>query len=120
MRCRVGGTRGTYAQGDESPTIIDNGTLTITDQRVVFIGAKQTREWLWSRFVGFHDDDAAHWTGIAVSNRQKVSGISYDRDQAVGLRFSLELAAATANGTLAELIAELEQPDWGGGPQALP
>jgi hypothetical protein len=39
--------------------------------------AQQTREWAWSKLVGFHDDEVAAWTGIAVSNRQKISGIAY-------------------------------------------
>ena len=33
MRYRVGGTRGTYVQGEEKPTLIDSGTVTITDQQ---------------------------------------------------------------------------------------
>ena len=117
MRYRVGATRGTYAQGDESPTLIDNGSLTITTTRAVFIGAKQTREWAWAKLLGFHDEATTAWTGIAVSNRQKVSGISYPPAQAVAVRFYLELGAAVANGTVDDLIAELDAaPDSGAAP----
>jgi hypothetical protein len=45
---RTGGSRGTYKQGEERQTLIDNGTAVITSQRVVFLGAKHTREWAYS------------------------------------------------------------------------
>lgn len=114
MRYRVGATRGTFVQGDEHPTPIDTGTLTITDHRAVFLGAQQTREWAWSKLLGFHDDAVTAWTGIAVSNRQKISGIGYPPGQAATVRVTLELAAAIANGTVDQLIADLEaeRAEW--------
>ncbi len=114
MRYRVGATRGSFIQGDEHPTPIDVGTLTITDHRAVFLGAQQTREWAWSKLVGFHDDEVAAWTGIAVSNRQKISGIAYPPAAAASVRLTLELAAAIGNGTVDHLVADLEaeRADW--------
>src|ERR1700682_5764264 len=52
VRYRVGTSKGHYVQGDEVPTPIDTGTLTITDQRVVFQGTKATREWAFSKLLG--------------------------------------------------------------------
>src|SRR5207248_5296639 len=49
VRYHVGGTRGHYEAGAEQPMVIDTGTATITDQRVVFQGAKQTREWAYTK-----------------------------------------------------------------------
>src|ERR1700682_1731780 len=49
VRYRVGTSKGHYIQGDEVPTPIDTGTLTITNQRVVFQGTKATREWAFSK-----------------------------------------------------------------------
>jgi len=114
MRYRVGATRGTFVQGDEHPTPIDTGTLTITDHRAVFLGAQQTREWAWTKLVGFHDDDVAAWTGIAVSNRQKISGVAYPPAAAATVRLNLELAAALGNGTVDAFLADLqaERADW--------
>ena len=122
MRYRVGGTRGTFVQGEENPTMIDTGTLTITDHRAVFLGAKQTREWAWTKLVGFHDDQVAAWTGIAVSNRQKISGVSYPPAQAAHVRLALELGVALANSTVADLIHDLEteRTDWAKQRPALP
>src|SRR5262245_39077791 len=74
MRYRVGATKGTFMQGEERPTVVDSGTVTVTTARAVFVGAKQTREWAWAKLVAVQDDDPT-WLGLAVSNRQKVSGI---------------------------------------------
>lgn len=53
---------------------IDRGTATFTTQRVVFVGSKQTREWDFAKLLGW-DVGAGGRLMIAVSNRQKVSGI---------------------------------------------
>jgi hypothetical protein len=114
MRYRIGTTHGTFIQGDEHPTPIDTGTLTITDHRAVFLGAQQTREWTWSKLVGFHDDNLTAWTGIAVSNRQKISGVAYPPSETASVRLTLELAAALGNGTVDACVADLksERADW--------
>jgi len=104
MRYRVGGSRGTFIQGAEVPTSIDEGEFTVTNLRAVFVGAKQTREWLWSKLIAVQHQPDAPWTAIAVSNRQKTSGIAYDADHADLLRFWLDLAVARASDTADELI----------------
>src|SRR5262245_3058969 len=65
MRYRVGATGGTYVQGAASPTVIDTGVFVITNMRAVFLGPQQSREWEWSKLIGFHDDDSGTWIGIA-------------------------------------------------------
>ena len=72
-------------------------------------GRSKRAKWAWAKLVGFQDEAASEWTGIAVSNRQKVSGVSYPPDTAVVVRFYLELAAAVANGTAVQLAEEFEQ-----------
>ncbi len=107
MRYRVGATRGTFASGVETPTIVDQGMLTITDHRAVFLGAQQTREWAWEKLVGFHNGEGGQWTGIGVSDSEKISGIAYPPGQAVGTRLFLELGVAASNGTLDAVVADL-------------
>jgi len=108
MRYRIGQTKGSFVPGDESPTPIDEGTFALTNQRATFMGAKQTREWLWSKLVGVAHQPAAPWTAIAVSNRQKTSGVGYDTEHAGLIRFSIDLAVAKANDSTERLIQELE------------
>lgn len=105
---RVGGTRGHFEPGPESPTVIDAGSVTITNQRVVFQGSKQAREWAFSKLLGVHDDPATPWTAIAVSNRQKVSGVLYTPAEAEEFRFRLHLALADQGGNRAAFVAALD------------
>jgi hypothetical protein len=106
---RVGATRGHFEPGPEAPTVIDTGSVTITDQRVVFQGSKQAREWPFSKLLGVHDDPATPWTAIAVSNRQKVSGVLYSTAEAEEFRFRLHLAVADQSGNRDAFVAALEQ-----------
>jgi len=107
VRYRVGATKGTYVKGAEAPTPIDTGTAVVTNRRMLFIGPNQQREWLWAKTTAVMDSDEAPMTSVAVSNRQKVSGIAYDSAHAVDIRFRIDLAVATAKGTVAALVEGL-------------
>ena len=108
-RYRFGATKGSYVRGEDKPTPIDEGTVVITDRRVAFAGAKQTREWLWSKCVGMQHQPDAAWTAIAVSNRQKTSGILYGDELADTVQFRLDLAFAVATGEADDFVADLER-----------
>jgi hypothetical protein len=56
VRYHVGANKGHYVQGAPTPTAIDQGTVLITNKRVVFEGAKQTRECLFTKLIGFQHD----------------------------------------------------------------
>ena len=58
-------------------TPIDTGVMVVTSQRVLFVGNKATREWLFSKIVGYDDTGGASLF-INVSNRQTTSGLQYD------------------------------------------
>ncbi|HJT37909.1 MAG TPA: zinc ribbon domain-containing protein [Actinomycetota bacterium] len=109
VRVHTGGTRGTYVQGEEAPTPIDTGTATITDQRIVFEGSKQVREWLYGKLTSEEHSPTLPWTSLPVSNRQKVSGILYDEDHSEQIRFRMALALAHFNGTVPSLVKQIEQ-----------
>jgi hypothetical protein len=106
---RVGGTRGTYAQGAETQQMIDQGDAIVTNQRVVFLGSKQTREWAYSKLMGIQHDDKLGATYLQVSNRQKVSGIGYGPQVAQDVQFRLSLALAHFNGDVQPLVESLER-----------
>jgi hypothetical protein len=93
-RFRVGKTAGHYVQGDEKPTIIDQGDASITTSRVVFQGAKYTREWDWSKLIGIVNYSDQSASAIQVSNRQKTSGIVYAGSPVDAVRLRLAVAAA--------------------------
>jgi hypothetical protein len=109
VRYHVGGTRGQYIQGQEAPTVIDTGTTTITDQRVVFQGTRQTREWAYTKLLGYQHFDSPPWTAIQVSNRQKTSGVMCDTNTAGDFQFRLALALAHYNGQVDQFVAQLQE-----------
>ena len=108
VRYHAGGTRGHYVPGPESPTIIDNGDVLITDQRVMFRGLKQSREWAFAKLLGYSPSPDRQWMALQVSNRQKVSGIAYGTAIADMVEHRLQLALATFQGERDQLIARLE------------
>lgn len=108
VRYHIGGTRGHYQPDPERPTVIDNGTATITDQRVVFQGGKQTREWAFAKLLGYQHFDSPPWTAIQVSNRQKTSGVLCDTTTAENFQFRLALAVAHYNGQVEAFVDQLE------------
>ncbi len=103
---RAGASRGTYQQGAEVPTPIDDGMATITNRRVVFQGMKQSREW---QFAKFQHDEALPMTAIQVSNRQKVSGVLYDWQTAEAFRLRLAVGLAWSDGDASEVIPQLKE-----------
>lgn len=108
VRYHVGGSRGTYVQGAEQLKITDEGSATITNQRVVFAGAKNAREWSYSKLVSIEHDDQRPVTMIGVSSRQKISGLVYPVDAASGFRFGLSLALAHSRDDVAGFVKSLE------------
>jgi hypothetical protein len=81
--------------------------VTITDRRVVFQGPKQTREWDFSKLVGYEHFDHPAWTAIQVSNRQKTSGVLYGDEHAELAQFRIELALKHYQGGVDAFVTEL-------------
>lgn len=109
VRYHVGGTRGHYDAGQEAPAVIDTGTATVTDQRVVFQGAKQSREWAYTKLLGYQHFDSPPWTAIQVSNRQKTSGVVCDTKTAEVFQVRLALAIAHFRGEVPAFVAQLDE-----------
>ena len=102
---RVPAVRPDYVPGEEVPTAIDSGTVTITDQRVVFQGDKQAREWPFGKLLGF--ESRGEWTSFQSSGRQKVSGVGYGPENCRQWEFMLGLAFARFDGSLPTFVAGL-------------
>jgi len=107
LRFRVGKTRGTFVRAPEEPTVIDTGDATVTDQRCVFQGARQVREWDWPKLLGITHDPSRAATALQVSNRQKVSGITYKGADPSQLHLAFEVAVALGEGHDQDVLAEL-------------
>jgi len=108
LRAHVGGSRGTYVQGAEELRITDEGEVVVTNQRVVFQGQHNSREWSFSKLISAQHDQVRPISMIHVSNRMKVSGVAYKVEQASQVRFAIELGAALQSGTNHALAGTLE------------
>lgn len=107
VRYRVGATRGHYQQAPPQPSAVDTGTVVVTNQRVAFIGSRQTRECEFSKLVAAqHEADGT--SVLSVSNREKPLVIHYGAQLAGWFRFRFDLAMAHFQGTVDQLIAQLQ------------
>jgi hypothetical protein len=109
IRLRIGKSAGRYVQGDEKPTAIDTGAISVTTERVVFQGSKYTREWVYSKLIGVMHYADEPWTAIQVSNREKTSGIIYTGQSPDPVRLRLAVAIAIFNGETDEVVKELRE-----------
>jgi hypothetical protein len=89
------------------PTAIDHGKAFITDQRVVFLGGKQTRECAYAKLLGVEHEPGGV-TVFSVSNRQKATVIACGSEAADTFVFRLDLALAHYRNTLPAFISQLE------------
>ena len=104
---RSGGSTGTYVPGPEVPVPIDRGTAFVTNQRVVFRGEMATREWAWSKLISLDHSDTQPLTRLPVSNRQKTSGILYDKPNTPLIRYRLAQGLAHYQGAVDALTTDL-------------
>ena len=107
IRLRFGKSAGTFVQGDETPTVIDSGDVSVTTKRVVFQGSKDTREWDYSKLIGIMHYADQPRTAIQVSNRQKTSGIAYPGLAPDLVRLRLTVAVAIFNGEANQIAQQL-------------
>ncbi|MFM5951774.1 MAG: hypothetical protein ACKOOE_04135 [Micrococcales bacterium] len=79
LRANVGGHTGQITKNPEQLMIVDQGQAIFTNQRIVFIGAKEVRDWDLSKTVSLDSAPNATSVKIAVTNHDRISGL-----QAVG------------------------------------
>lgn len=86
-----GWQEGQIQQLPETLTVIDSGTGFVTNQRILFRGAMQVREWLFDNFLGASDLNP--WsTMISVSDRQQTSGLAAANRDELPPSLAIEIA----------------------------
>jgi hypothetical protein len=108
IRYRVGATRGHYVSGPSLPTAIATGTMYVTNQRIVFLSATQTRECRYDKLVGMTRDDAAGILTLSVSNRQHPIVIGYGKEVAPWADFHIDLGLAHYRGDIDQMVGQLQ------------
>ena len=107
VRYRVGAVRGHYVAGTPTPTAVDAGTLYVTDQRLVFVGAKSTKEVRFDKLVSLHHDDQGTYV-LAVSNRQRNVTVHVGAGVAATTQFWVDLALARFRGQSDAFVGQLK------------
>lgn len=76
VRYSVGSSQGSITRNPEQLTQIDTGKAIFTNQRIIFVGPNNTREWDLNKLVDMTAGPNGQTISISVSNRQKTSGLS--------------------------------------------
>lgn len=92
VRYRVGATRGHYVQGAPVATVVDTGTLSITDRRLVYQGSQHTSECDFARLVGIDHEPGQITVSVAHREHPTVLHFGAAVDDWVQDRLSLALA----------------------------
>jgi hypothetical protein len=75
VRGNVGGMGGNFTKNPEMLTQVDYGQAVFTNQRIIFSGAKMVRDWDLSKTVALEPGANGLNVKIAVSNRERTSGL---------------------------------------------
>lgn len=75
VRGNVGGMGGNFTKNPEVLTQVDYGQALFTNQRIIFSGAKMVRDWDLSKTVALEPGANGLNVKIAVSNRERTSGL---------------------------------------------
>ena len=73
----VGGSKGSLQKNPETLQIVDNGSATFTNQRIVFVGANLNQEWEFSKLLDVHVEPNGTSVSIAVSGKGKNAGLTW-------------------------------------------
>jgi len=106
VRYRVGGMRGHRVAGVPTPTAIDVGELFVTDQRLIFEGAKSSKECRLDKLISVHHVEPGE-IAVAVSNREKPTTIYYGPRVAAMVDFYINLALARFHGQGEAFVKQL-------------
>lgn len=103
IRYSVGSSRGHIERSAPVETEVDRGLLSVTNTRVLFVGAKQTREADFKKIIGINHPYSNRIV-ISSSNRQKATVLSYDPKFTKVLRLMILIAQADFLGNRDELL----------------
>jgi hypothetical protein len=76
MRAQVGSTHRRFIPGAEVQTTTDQGTMVVTDWRIVFVGCRSTQEWKHDSLLTVSYLTNYKGVLLPVSNRETVSGLT--------------------------------------------
>ena len=116
VRGNVGMQGGQITKNPEQLMIVDEGRAVFTNQRIIFSGAKFVRDWDFDKIVDLVPGDNGFNVRIAVTNRERTSGLQalspFDFGPGFPASYAFNLHSqgdAAAKQWAAELIAEINK-----------
>jgi hypothetical protein len=112
IRYNIGSSRGQIVHGAPVETQIDTGTVYITNQRVVFVGSKQTRDVEFKNLASINCP-YNNRTVLSLTNKDKAVILAYQSNMSFMIQRAMLLASSMFNGNRDHLVedtnAELTQ-----------
>jgi hypothetical protein len=87
----------------------DQGTVLITTDRVIFTGGIKTQEWAFAKMLGAARSEDETDFNINVSNRQKTSGIRFNKQLGKEFNVFLALSMSAAEDGIPAVLDELRE-----------
>ena len=89
----AGGNSGKLVKDEEQATTLDVGTAIFTNQRVIFSGPKQTREWDLSKLLNVDVGDNGYEVSISSSSSQRTAALAGPMSLGItpGILFAISL-----------------------------
>ena len=88
----AGGFEGQTIQNPEEVTVIDNGKVIFTNQRVIFIGPNHTREFAFKNLLDLNVSENGFTATVSVSGQQKTSALQADAGEGLTPGFAFAMA----------------------------
>jgi hypothetical protein len=107
VRYRVGASRGHYVQGTPHPEAVDIGELTMTNQRIVFLGRAKTIECAFTKLVAIQQSPGE--ISVSVSNRQAPTVVFFGPQLDGWMKLRLDLCLSLFRGDEAAFEASVEE-----------
>jgi hypothetical protein len=112
LSVRQSGMKGKATPGKDAPTLIDSGRFIVTDERAMFVGGLQSREFEWDKLLAFSIQNLDRKSAILflpVSNRQKVSGIAADFDSIEKIHQRVAFGVSVATGRKEDFLNRIRE-----------
>jgi hypothetical protein len=97
-----GGGSSRTAADPETSTVLDVGKVAFTNQRVVFVGPNQNREWLLDNLLSSDISETGDRVKIATSDREKVSELQGDIGSGAAVALYFAIAESMHKGSQSE------------------
>ena len=109
IRYRVGATRGTFVSGDPIQNYGEVGDVILSNQRVMFNGMFNTKEWAFAKWNGAAASADETDYIFHVSNRQKTSGVLFSAHDGREFNRFLSCALIAAEYGMDRVIKEIDK-----------